>query len=107
MSIINTAPLNLHLPSPPILVHPYSVDDTSSSAPAAVLRHRCPVTKTFTASYAVVDLLLILVVSVLSSGPLSGAASEQGFKTDEVAEVNEEQRQHPDDQPHHHLDRQH
>ena len=48
-----------------------------------------------------------LVVSVLSSGPLSGAASEQGFKTDEVAEVNEEQRQHPDDQPHHHLDRQH
>ena len=47
------------------------------------------------------------MVSVLSSGPLPGAASEQGFKTDEVAEVDEEQRQHPDDQAHHHLDCQH
>jgi len=107
MSIIDTAPLDLYLPPPPILVHPYSVDNTSSSAPTAILRHWCSVTKTFTASYTVVDFLLILVVSVLSSGPLPGAASEQGFKTDEVAEVDEEQRQHPDDQPHHHLDCQH
>ena len=48
-----------------------------------------------------------LVVSVLSSGPLPGASSKQGFKTDKVTKVDEEQRQHPDDQPHHHLDRQH
>ena len=46
-------------------------------------------------------------MSVLSSGPWPGAASEEGFKTDEVAQVDEEQGQHPDDQPHHHLDGQH
>ena len=48
-----------------------------------------------------------LVVSVLCSGPLPGASSKQGFKTDKVTKVDEEQRQHPDDQTHHHLDRQH
>ena len=46
-------------------------------------------------------------MSVLSGGPWPGAASEKGFKTDEVAQVDEEQGQHPDDQPHHHLDGQH
>jgi len=104
MSIIDAASLNLHLPPPSVLVHPNSVDDTSCSASAAVLGHWCPVTKTFAATYTVVDLLLILVVSILSSGPSPGAASEEGFKTDEVAQVNEEQRQDPDNQPHHHLD---
>ena len=46
-------------------------------------------------------------MSVLSGGPWPGAASEKGFKTDKVAQVDEEQGQHPDDQPHHHLDGQH
>jgi len=104
MSIIDAAPLNLHLSSPSILVHPNSVDNTSRSASAAILGHWCTVPYTFAAAYTVVDLLLILVVSVLTSGPWPGAASEQGFKADEVAQVDEEQRQHPDDQPYHHLD---
>jgi len=107
MPIIDAAPLNLNLPPPPILVHPDSVDHTSSSASAAVLRHWCPVPYSFTATYTVVDLLLILMVSVLSSSPWPGAASEERFKTDKVSQVDEQQRKHPDDQPHHHLDRQH
>ena len=77
MPIIDAAPLNLNLPPPPILVHlvyqelsvkmvafqvnyPDSVDHTSSSASAAVLGHWCPVPYTFTTTYTVVDLLLIL-----------------------------------------------
>ena len=77
MPIIDAAPLNLNLPPPSILVHlvyrelsvkmvvfqahyPDSVDHTSSSASAAVLRHWCPVPYSFTATYTVVDLLLIL-----------------------------------------------
>ena len=77
MSIIDAAPLNLNLPPPPILVHlvyrelsvnmvvfqahyPNSVHHTSSSASATVLGHWRPVPYTFTATYTVVDLLLIL-----------------------------------------------
>ena len=48
-----------------------------------------------------------LVVPVVSSDPCPRTTSEEWFKTNEVAQVDEEQRQHPDDQAHHHLDGQH
>jgi len=103
--VINTAPLDLHLSLPPLLVRPHPVYHTpGAQGPSVVLGHGCAVVNITSGIVIYTVLILMLLIGVTPSTWPKPFSSQHWIHTDEEGKIDDQDGHHPEDDDDHNLD---